>query len=1525
MNGSNVKYINPNIPNTYQTIAKMNRAEKLKFAFSHDRYNPFTNKIVKHFFNLEHLNDVKSIVSEDKHIYELAYKTIRKLYFDFDKLNYTVKEARLFIDKFVEQLQTELKITIKTSAVMVLKNENKDENGQETDMIHSLHIIICDFKMDTTEMWDLAKYINYTYNMDIDVNVYKKNQQFRLWRQSKMAKNIRLVNFYEKCGFDLRNSLINDTANCKTVTFNKTINITDYYKTLDDEKKAIQLPKEKLFELILNGQVTTKPSQTDNEKLYEGTIKSEQITFDRTRFFNTKNSNDWKTMTMLVKKFPHLGSLDTWNKESVLLSNNPKYTYEANEEYCSKIIIEDVRSGYTKLYKLISSYCVSHNIYDATDYMKDYVRDYLFRYYDEETVRQIADKIVTYQTADKIKNGKLFHINSKRKFITKDGVKSMVDVKTGFIFIDNDEKTICNMYNDSLPRKHESIFTEIDHISEAETELLKFVCLSNRKKVFTLLSKWGTGKTHIIIKRTIREFVIKFTLLHGRPPKILMVTESNGLNNKLIEDFTNFEIKTKNGPVMSTISFVSHLDAQKDSTINLARCNNVICSIQSIGKVGDQYDLIIIDEYESVCSSYSASTTFKGTTPNIAFNTLFNLIKKSKKTLICDADISEDKVELLTRIVDITEMIILKNNQPAFSEMEFNILTDKQHFTDLLITRVFEQNKKIAVASATRNYVQAICDEIVKLYEEDKSTPLKKIMRIDVNGIKVFHGATEIKIEKTKDAILKDIEPFIIEHQIDLFLYSPTIKTGLSINSAYFNQTFGYTSAFSILFNEKLQMIFRNRKLQDNKIFICIDEREFKCGVNKPMSFIRDHQHIKTALFKALISSKVNERDNVNIYSLKECSCEYYQLQTINNRNKWNSKYNYASNFIQLLQYHNLKYKYISKHTYETIESDYDINIDEALDTLKDKKEKEWLATELLDYEDYIERESRPVHTRNFTKPLDDDEEGVYSETIKKSYNKTYIIFSLFKIKELVAKYKSDIDDRKPYTPFDTKTTAEQIENIIANHIRGYNNETFYLVFIHSNLYRNAREIFRLFGDKNLVENNIKELKYTDSDDLMIDITCVERIINMFGIYDMDTNIFTPRIITNKEFTEILANNIPLINVIYNDAIHKTDIKFEIDNKQHLKAIYHYLKQTLQIIDIGLNYIDNNTSRPTDKMEFDNPKNFYKYNTNRIYSTTLNQLKDYSNPITLTLNQNKIYSEKELTKILKRKKLSIPERNKIQQSLFFHEMDFVECGISIIEMNKKKIEMSVKKYDFGAIETESTHRCWFHKSSENNIIPFRQATKEFIEWRKNYVPIVNKTANYKPNVSIDKNGSITNCECDCEKKCENGCVKIKFKINDVFYNPLLNMKTIDDNSVMICDKQYKIHNKKKDRLCIVMDKRTQKTEPLYKNGSGNYRPYNPTVPTINTIPNSYYEETLQKQNERSNEECCECEDEEQLSYFSHNIQHVIKDFCGEYPICDKAKEFITETEEPYLYYKSLLKINEPLINQIKNQDIYVVN
>ena len=222
-------YKNPHIPNTHYSISNLERAEKLKYTFSHDKYNSITKKVIKNFFNLEHFADVEKVIQEDKHIYEVAYNTIRKLYFDFDKLNFAdTQEATDFINKFVKNIETELNIKTNPANLVILKNDKYNKNGDPTDIISSLHIIISDFKINTKEMWELVKYMNRKYGMDIDENVYKKNQQFRLWKQSKMVKKIKLVNFFDGVVFPLRKSLINNTNKCKLTTFNRSILFKKY-------------------------------------------------------------------------------------------------------------------------------------------------------------------------------------------------------------------------------------------------------------------------------------------------------------------------------------------------------------------------------------------------------------------------------------------------------------------------------------------------------------------------------------------------------------------------------------------------------------------------------------------------------------------------------------------------------------------------------------------------------------------------------------------------------------------------------------------------------------------------------------------------------------------------------------------------------------------------------------------------------------------------------------------------------------------------------------------------------------------------------------------------------------------------------------------------------------------------------------------------------------------------------------------------------------------------------------------------
>ena len=1202
--------------NSFVSLNEMiNSNNKIKFAFAFD--NTYTKNGEqfenKKYFYFQQFKDVNKLVANDANLYELLLNKRRKLYYDFDNIDYTREEADKFIADFINILEKELDIIIDRAEVIVLCNEPKTKSGEHTDNIQSIHIIIPNFKMDAPNQYKLAQFINAKHSTDIDENCYKTNQIFRLVNQSKLKYGVRLINYYDG-NIDIKKSLISQTEKSKLLSFDKTYNIIEYYNDLQDEKKLHQLSKENIFNYMLSG-------------VYEASATN--CSFDRTAFFN--NNQDWKTVTMILIKKPLLCDINEWKQKSVSIANNTEYTQERNDIYCEKIIAADVKSGLTKLYKIVSKYS-NYNLYSTNINVKSATISLLQKYYTDDTIREITEAIVNQQTMKALdKNGKMRDKPKLLfKFKTKTNIESIINIRTGFTLFKNKQKTI-NIFYDELPPTSEGIFEEVENIKQAKGKTTEFI--NGNKKIMVLKSKWGTGKTSTIISYLLEHY-----------DRILVVTESNTLNNKLTKDFEDY-------------GFVSHLDAQKDSNIKLSQYDKVICSIQSIAKVSGQvFDLIIIDEFESVLTSYSATKTFLSarTTNERAFNTLINIIKQSNKTLVTDADISEDKVDMLGNIFGPSNMMVIKNKQLAFQDINFKIMTNRNTAIEYLTDKVYGQCKKVAVASAAKVVIEGIVEAIRKKELENDSISIIKILTVTQEGVYIIEGGVETKYDK--DDTLKDVETFIINNNIDLFCYSPTIKTGISINSSYFDITIGLGSKYSILYNEFLQMLFRQRKITGDEIVIYLKETDFNnTSTNKDADRIRIEQHVKQEFFNTLIKDSI-------VYSRTECSDEYYQVQTINNKNANNSRYNYVRNLLQLIQYHELKYDWIIDNTYEECEKiikDYELSLGLALERLKEQKRQEWITTELLRYKKYSQLVLLDKDERR--DKLTDDEQ--------KQYSKTSLVYGLFKINNIVNNQIRIITDRTGSKQLDSSQFS-QLQIIIDEIVSGCDNDIFYTKYIERRRSDNIFCIHSLFYD-----DADLPFTHTQEDDKTINKLCIQGLFTIFDLYDSETKIFTDRAVTNKQFKTLLAENIEFAATLYKTIVHNKESQFNIKNKQHIKIIYHAIKETLSFVDVRVKYETANTIRDCDRFVITNTRpnvnrtgwhigdksngQFYKFISYQD-SEALNCLPDKSSPRTITIDTSDIYSVGEIDKKLKKTRNNKKEYEKLQHSSLYHDRLY-EC------------------------------------------------------------------------------------------------------------------------------------------------------------------------------------------------------------------------------------------------------------------------
>lgn len=1230
---------------------------------------------IHNFFHLNTLNEVKQELNTDKHLYEILTDKNWKLVFDFDYKNkeLTRDEVTKFVNDLKETIETELHISIHEDDYIVLCNENKNKCGEKTDKIHSLHIIVSSYTMEFQEQKLFAEHLADKCNIDTDISIYNKNRKFRMLGQSKMKYGIKLVNFFSG-NLDIKKTLINYKSSSKKDKIQHIKYKKDYLKENTNNKEVVEILQGEIMFLLLNGS--------------EGDCK-----FDQKTFFN--DNYDWKMVTKIIHKLK-LYDLKEWAKVSVLIAENSNYTYEKNMKYINEIT--EINSGICKFYKIINKY-TTHFVINIVQDLQPYMLDYLHTKYNENEVNYILQKIQTQDTTKQTnKDNEIVNVKITNYIVLdKNNKNTIVNINKGFITDENN--VVTNMYYDNIPPRHETMFKELNNIQECNTITKQW--LENNIKLCVIKSRWGSGKTSNII------FEILNTL---KDQRILLITENNSLNLKLKTDFEEF-------------GFVSHLDAQKDKTIKLADYPRVVCSIQSIGTIKhNTYDMIIIDEFESVCMSYTATNTFKGITPQRAFLDLLNLIDNSIKTICLDADISEDKVEMLMKRYGKEQIEIYKNKQLVFDNMKVKIITNKEHNVTLICDKLLTENKLICVPSASKKIVEYIIQHMTNTHKDKFKD--KNILYVRDAGVTIYAHEKMQNFEKNET--LEDIETFINTHNIHLFLYTPTIKTGISINNAYFNKTMGFSSRRSIPYNEFIQMLMRCRKLQDNEIYVFL---ETFTKFYYPITIDRTNRTYEQQA--SLIRTFMKDYE---IYPQDEVNETYFELQMINNRNIYTSFKNYTYMFIQLLKYHHLNYEYVLNMTYnEQIE---EFNLKESKARYEDVEWKKWINIPLMDYTQYFSIYKLKDTQERFNEMTEDQIQ---------SYKKTNTIYGMYNINNRLNKLFNDtyLDVKRDnvkwkykeyskYRYYDEDGTIvpihalqqEQIENIIEDWLGDYNGGLFFQRYI---LDGKVSNVYKILGLKHTKEQIIT---YTKNDKMQILEDYIYKfILKMFEIYNFSEERFIPRQITNKQFKDYIKNNIEMVEQIFQSVIIGKPLKFNI--QQHCKTFYHFVKQTLLLLDIELKYVSQkNTTHESNLMEFERMDGFYLHKQQiERRPTTLDAFKNEH----IKIAPKTILELKKLNSILKRKKTTLEEKEKARDTLLLNEGSYKENEYYFNELlepiHKKDIKQIVGKYCL--VKNRKRIPLYEYKNGKGNTI-FRayKATE----------PIINtlKIANFEKTIDINE-------------------------------------------------------------------------------------------------------------------------------------------------------------------------------------------
>ena len=1099
------------------------------------------DKYLKEYNAVINETHFKRLCKTDLHLYEILIHTIRCMYFDIDcykKRPITEEKFVVVVDRLIELINNELDVVLSYDDFAIKINDD-----YETDGVKSFHLICKKYCMDINQLWNLVKIINDTYkstyidefNEDLECKlkddllddaVYSKDRLMRCLGQSKREAKDKNENGY------------------KFVLYNKLCKVPKLFRDtiIRNNKKALQITYDKKYDKKLCIKNEIENDTSFNKKLI--TISIDKNSFMNgfkkldERFWDT--TNNWTCATRIIKKLDLL-PMDEWNTFSIEMGTRD-YDYDTNAEFIDTMDITLINSGYKKLTEVLNK--CSNEFMFCFEYDK-----YFF----------MREQLVKYITHHNINIVIPLLLDTKKSIVLTDDYE--INYAIGFITDKSQQRRLPNNHNkvnfgtDLTLTDTQNITLyptiNIDNIEEIKSYVDEFI--NNNDLFFGVKSAWGTGKSHFVLMR-ILEWIYSLENDTDTIIKVILFTPLNSLACKLFDD-------------LKKMGYISHLKQSKK--IKLSKCNKLICSPQSLCKAKNtKFDWVFLDEMNMILNTYSGGFTFeKLCDPSPSYNILIETCKNAKKIVMMDADLEERLIDLfISRISDTEVPTIVINSQNKYEDYKFNIIDDLSFF-DERIEKCIKDDCKIYISSTSQKQARKMYDGYCSQF------PNKNILLIDRYGCHRSYN----KPLPNKLKYIENLEENIRNEDVDIFIYTPTICVGTSINDPFFHYGFAFGMHTPLIAQQFLQQLFRIRILYTKNIDIYLPKRcwgnyEFNCS-------------IETGRKKILLVEKKKK----NFNSINMCYTQdekYYDNLGYFNSKVINSEKCFGRELLKLMYHHNLKYEFI----------DPDDKPQEQNQVFKDgiaeiEAKHERMFMEAIPYDDYYEMEKLNNQIKNEIE--NNVEISIVNDDERIRLLKTKLLYEMFDIKKVM----------KSIPNMNVNENGKILVNGFINSTIDYKKSCDKLLYRYWNIHINKDKsllyvlrkrlaIIRLIYERNTTENfEIGIIEFTNHSDEQEDVLIIsifEVLCMLDAMYvDNKTNEFIvkDKNILVEQFINIIFNNKTIIKdliINYTELELHPEAKrkcFEWINNFNIKYCYdkndeHYIKLIHKLFNSRLEYLD---------------------------------------------------------------------------------------------------------------------------------------------------------------------------------------------------------------------------------------------------------------------------------------------------------------------------------------------------------------
>ena len=674
-----------------------------------------------------------------------------------------------------------------------------------------------------------------------------------------------------------------------------------------------------------------------------------------------------------------------------------------------------------------------------------------------------------------------------------------ITISSLFYWLKEENIDINNMYNncknivDTYPKMDIKINDKYNIVNVNKNKLSIHDMNDGIKfKLFAIQSEKGTGKTTSLIQKI-------FT--NDPPEKILFISSRRTFGVKLYSDLKKYNFK-----LYSEI---------KENYIDEDR---IIIQLDSLHRLRNiDYDLIIIDECESLARYMTSNHFLKNKNSSINISDMEYRILSTDKLIIMDADLSDRALNYFKKLkqIDYNDILVLKNIKTPFENYTIKYTKTYNHWVTNIINMI-QNNKKLVIPMASNNKAKDLYNLITSKFKN------KKVL--------IIHKETN---DNDKLQKLLNINKDWIKY--DIIIYTPTVCMGVSFDVVnYFDNICAYGCHNSLGSQEFCQMLHRVREPKSKDIYISLDNYKIYDITEDTVSYSDVEEMITSVYYLTrydihnnLIPKKFG-KDRIIDYPYKDEAI--YELYIKNNIERINDINNFSKTFFSYIKYKKYKLEYILN------ENDKDIN-----EKLKEINEERKVNEKNKTIDNII-------NANNLTKEQ-------YNEKIlrKDEFMDQETLFSINKY-NLVQCYDINYDDlsRSFIEAYYDKNKMKNYTNLktILNHDKQTTNNKLLILKNNEKNYLEYSTIYEDFKNKNKFifhYLSLTVLKYLG-----------------FDINDYDKKIINKDIIEENMNKKI--NNINLIDFLdkeSNTILYTFNIRKKL-NEYDLKSIITFVNKILE-------------------------------------------------------------------------------------------------------------------------------------------------------------------------------------------------------------------------------------------------------------------------------------------------------------------------------------------------------------------------